>query len=121
VAISRPGGVISVVDLSSPAGLSLNDLTVTSNAGDHSTAVVYMNATAASFTLLSITGQGNTGPFGAVGTETLVATLGYYDTGPWSDGESFGLLAGTSPSRPIAPSATLASPYIWNAIAVLVD
>lgn len=116
------GGVVSVVDLNSSVTLSLNTLVVGSNDGVGTSASVILSATASSFFVFSVTGQGNAGPYAAIGTETLLATNGYFDAGPWTDGESFGTFVGTAPSGTVDYGANLASgPYVWDAIAVLVD
>jgi hypothetical protein len=115
------GGVVSVVDLSSAAALSLNDLVIGDTEGYTDSATVNLSATTTSFLVLSVTGQGNAAPYTTIGSEMLLASNGYYDTGPWGDGESFGTMVGTTSSGTVAPGAHLAGVYVWNAIAVLVD
>ncbi len=115
------GGVVSVVDLNSSVGLSLGNLVIGDNSGDSTSASVNLTATNTSFMIFTVTGQGNAGPYMPLGNETLLGTNGYYDTGPWTDGESVGTMVGTVSSGPVSPGANLAAgPYVWNAIAVLV-
>jgi hypothetical protein len=102
-------------------GLALGNLVIGDNSGDSTSASVNVTATNTSFLILTVTGQGNAGPYTPIGNETLLGTNGYYDTGPWGDGESVGTIVGTVSPGPVSPGATLAAgPYVWNAIAVLV-
>jgi hypothetical protein len=113
------GGTMAVIDLASPSPLSLSNLIAGSEVGDNGTSGVPMNANGPSFLVLGVSGQGNDGPFGALGTEVLLDTNGYYDAGPWTDGESVGSMISTTTSGPVDPSASLAVPGVWTAIAVV--
>ena len=116
------GGVLSVVDLTSSAELSLDSLLIGHNEGYSDAATVNLTAATPSFLVVSVTGQGDGGPYTAFASETLVATNGYYDTGPWGDGEAFGTMVGVASSGPVASGAYVtAGPYVWNAIALVVD
>jgi len=116
------GGVVSVVDLTGSAGVSQPDLTVVNNEGDNGTATVELSPAMPSLLVFTVTGQGNAGPYSPFGSETLLDTNGYFDAGPWTDGESVGTMVGAVPAGPIACGANLAAgPYVWNAIAVLID
>jgi hypothetical protein len=113
------GGTIAVVDLTSPSPLSLADLTAGSEVGDSGTSSVPMNATSPSFVVLGVSGQGDDGPFGALGVEEILDTHGYYDAGPWTDGESIGSMVSTTSGGLLDPSASLATPGAWTAIVVV--
>jgi len=116
------GGTLSVVDLTSPSPLSLEDLVGASNHGDNLTAFVQVTATETSFVVFSVTGQGSAGPYAPALGETLLATYGYYDTGPWTDGESFGTMITTAAAGPVNLEAGLsAGPFVWDAIAAVID
>ena len=113
------GGTMAVVDLTSPSPLALANLTTGSQVGVSGTSIVPMDAAAPSFVVFGVSGQGDDGPFGVLGGETLLDTNGYYDAGPWTDGESIGSTVSTTSGGPIDPSATLAIPGVWDAIAVM--
>ena len=113
------GGTVAVIDLASPSPLSLAKLTAGSEVGDNGTSGVPMTAAGPSFVVLGVSGQGDDGPFGTAGTEVLLDTNGYYDTGPWTDGESIGSIVGSTSGGSVDPSANLAIPGVWDAIAVL--
>lgn len=114
------GGTMGVVDLSSASSLRLAYLTVGTQVGDSGLANVPMLASNPSLVLFGVSGQGNDGPFAAVGTETLLDTHGYYDAGPWTDGESIGTFVLGTSGGAVDPSGSLAVPGVWAAIAVIV-
>jgi len=113
------GGTIAVVDLASSSPLSLADLTAGSDVGDNGTSGVPMVASGPSFIVFGVSGQGDDGPFGALGDESILDTHGYYDAGPWTDGESIGSMVSATPAGPVDPSGSLATPGVWTAIAVV--
>lgn len=115
------GGTMGVIDLESPSPLSLANLIAGSEVGVSGTSEVPMQASGPSVIAFGVSGQGDDGPFGVVGTESLLDTHGYYDAGPWTDGESIGTMVSTTSGGPVSPSASLAVPGAWDAIAVVVN
>jgi len=113
------GGTVAVIDLAGPTILSLADLTAGSNVGDNGTSGVPLVASGPSLVVFGVSGQGDDGPFGALGNEVTLDTNGYYDAGPWTDGESIGSMVSTTPGGPVDPSGSLATPGVWTAIAVV--
>lgn len=118
---SEAGGTIAVIDLASPSPLDLGNLIAGSNVGDSSTATVAMHALGPSFVVFGVAGQGDDGPFGALGTESLLDTNGYYDAGPWTDGESFGTMVSATSGGSVVPSASLTEAGVWDAIGAVVS
>jgi hypothetical protein len=117
---AEAGGTIAVLDVTSSTTLSLSDLVAVSNTGSSSTGEVNVSVSQPSLLVLGIAGQGDDGPFGAWGTETLLDTAPYYDTGPWTDGEAFGTFVEAAPGGASTSGANLNSAGVWDAIAVAV-
>jgi len=112
------GGTMAVIDLVGPSPLALANLTAGSDVGVSGTAGAWLDTASSAFVVLGVSGQGIDGPFGTLGAEVLLDTNGYYDTGPWTDGESIGAMVGTTSGGPVTFSASLAVPGVWAAIGV---
>lgn len=115
------GGTLAVVDLVGPGAVKLANVTAGSTVGVSGLSEVPMNASSPALVVFGVAGQGHDGPFGPVGAETLLDTYGYYDVGPWTDGESFGTLVSSAPAGPVDPGASLATGGVWDAIAAIVN
>lgn len=112
------GGTLAVVDVSGGSATTLSEIGVGSNNGVGTDASVYLNVSGPSLLVLGLSGQGGDGPFIPGPNENLLDTTGYFDAGPWTDGESFGTMVGSSSLVGAELTATLQKPYVWNGIAV---
>jgi len=114
------GGTLAVVDVSGASEIEPANVTVVSANGVGSFAELSLGTTGPSLAVLGISGQGHDGAFAPIGSEVLLDTTGYYDVGPWTDGEALGTFALVAPTGSTSISTQLSQAGVWNAFAVAV-
>lgn len=112
------GGSVSVVDVAHANETDIDGTNWAFNQGATASVTVVTTHTG-DLVLLGAAGRGVSGPYSAVGGETLLDT-GTATAGPFLDGVAYGTFATTESGGSASLSATLNTPTYWVAIGVAI-
>lgn len=112
------GGSIAVVDVANASVTGIDGTVWVFGDGATATVGLTTNHTG-DLVLLGAAGRGVSGPYAAVGDETLLDT-GTATAGPFQDGVAYGTFSTTASGTSVELSASLSTPTYWVAVGVAI-